>query len=78
MVTVSILILLSIGLLFLVQNTRNTENHENETVAVKNRFNTPITRVQNVESEKNVLQINSIAMDETIKGYCRLNADIIR
>jgi len=71
LVTVSILILLSIGLLFQVENTRNTENHENETVAVKNRFNTPITRVQNVESEKNVLQINSIAMDETIKNHLR-------
>ena len=69
--TVSILILLSIGLLFLVQNTRNTENHENIIVAVKNRFNPPITRIQNVESEKNVLQINSLSMVQTIKNHLR-------
>lgn len=69
LVTVSVLILLSIGLLFLVQNTRNKENHENKTVAVKN--NTPITNVQNVEKEKNVLQINSLSMGQTIKNQLR-------
>jgi hypothetical protein len=52
LVTVSVLILLPIGLLFIVPNTRNKENPENKTVAVKNKFNPPITNVQNVENEK--------------------------
>ncbi|KZB91488.1 peptidase S8 [Bacillus sp. VT 712] len=69
MVTVSILILLFIGLLFLVPNTRNNENHRNKTVAVKN--NPPTTSVQNVENEKNVLQINSLSMGQTIKNQLR-------
>lgn len=68
LVTVSVLILLSIGLLFIVPNTRNKENPENKTVAVKNKFNPPITNVQNVENEKNVLQINSLSMGQTIKN----------
>ncbi|HER2169464.1 TPA: S8 family serine peptidase, partial [Streptococcus pyogenes] len=71
LVTVSILFLLSIGLLFLFQNTRNTQNQENETETVNNRFNPPITRVQNVENERNVLQINSLSMGETIKNHLR-------
>ncbi|MCP1190070.1 S8 family peptidase [Priestia flexa] len=69
MVTVSILILLFIGLLFLVPTTRNNENHRNKTVAVKN--NPPTTSVQNVENEKNVLQINSLSMGQTIKNQLR-------
>ncbi|WP_054860081.1 hypothetical protein [Gracilibacillus sp. JCM 18860] len=69
LVTVSVLILLSIGLLFIVPNTRNKENPENKTVAVKNKFNPPpITNVQNVENEKNVLQINSLSMGQTSKN----------
>ncbi|PTY73783.1 hypothetical protein B5V88_16705 [Heyndrickxia sporothermodurans] len=50
LVTVSVLILLSIGLLFIVPN--NKENPENKTVAVKNKFNPPIINVQNVEYKK--------------------------
>lgn len=52
LVTVSVLILLSIGLLFIVPNTRNKENPENKTVAVENKFNPTITNVQNVKNEK--------------------------
>lgn len=71
LVTVSVLILLSIGLLFIVPNTRNKENPENKTVAVENKFNPTITNVQNVENEKNVLQINSLSMGQTIKNQLK-------
>src|SRR5690606_37828430 len=64
-----VLILLSIGLLFIVPNTK--ENPENKTVAVKNKFNPPITNVQNVENEKNVLQIDSLSMCQTIKNQLK-------
>ncbi|MCM3116928.1 S8 family peptidase [Neobacillus sp. MER 74] len=69
--TVSIFIFLSIGLLFLGKNTRNEENQGNKTAAVKNRLNPSITRVQNVENEKKVLQINSLSMGQTIKNQLR-------
>lgn len=71
LVTVSVLILLSIGLLFIVPNTRNKENPENKTVAVENKFNPTITNVQNVKNEKNVLQINSLSMGQTIKNQLK-------
>jgi subtilisin family serine protease len=72
------ILLLSIGLLFLVQDTRNTENYENETAAVKNRFNPPITRIQNVTNEKNVLQINNLSMGLTIKNQLKNDSSIFR
>jgi thermitase len=67
LVTISILFVFSVGLLFLFQNTRNAQNQDE----TPNRFNTPITRVQNVENERNVLQINSLSMGETIKNHLR-------
>lgn len=66
---VPILILLSIGLFFLFQNTRNTQNLEKETA--DKRFNTPVIRAQNVENERHILQINNLAMCETIKNHLR-------
>lgn len=67
--TVSILVLLSIGSIFLFHNARNTQNQVSETA--NKRSKTPIARVQNVEHEINVLQINNLSMGETIKNHLK-------
>jgi thermitase len=64
----SILVVLSIGSLFLFQN-RSTQNQVSETA--DKRFITPIAKFENVENEKPILQMNNLAMGETIKKHLR-------
>ncbi len=65
---VSILILLSIGTIFLFQN-RSMQNQVSQTA--NKRFARPIANVENVESERELLQINNLARGETIKRHLR-------
>jgi thermitase len=65
---VSILVLLSIGSIFLFQN-RSTQNPVNETA--DKRSITSIAKIENVENEKQILQMNNLAMGETIKKHLR-------
>ncbi|MDE3840682.1 peptidase S8 [Bacillus methanolicus] len=70
LLTVSIVILLLIGSIFLLQNRKDTNGQSN-----LDRFNAS-ANIQNVEHGKNVLQINSIAMGETIKSHLRNDPSI--
>ncbi|EIJ79911.1 peptidase S8/S53 subtilisin kexin sedolisin [Bacillus methanolicus PB1] len=71
LLAVSIVILLLIGSVFLYENGKNTTGQSN----LENRFNAP-ANLQNVEHGKNILQINSIAMGETIKSHLRNDPSI--
>ncbi|MCQ6275803.1 peptidase S8 [Bacillus sp. V3B] len=63
--------------MFLFQN-KSTENQVSETA--DKRFITPIAntpaKFENVENERNILQINSLAMGETIKEHLRNDPSI--
>jgi thermitase len=66
LLAVSIVILLSIGSIFLLHKEKdNTSQLDRE-----NRFHAS-SKIQYVENDRNVLQINSIAMGETIKNHLR-------
>lgn len=66
LLAISIVILLSIGSIFLLQNDKETTNNPN----LENRFQAP-SKIQNIKHNKNVLHINSIEMGETIKNHLR-------
>jgi thermitase len=69
----SILVLLSIGSIFLFSN-RSTMNHISETS--DERFITPITNSENIEDESPILQINSLTMGETRKKHLRKDPSV--
>ncbi|UQD50821.1 peptidase S8 [Bacillus methanolicus] len=66
LLAISIVILLSIGSIFLLQNDKETTNNPN----LENRFQAS-SKIQNIKHNKNVLHINSIEMGETIKNHLR-------
>ncbi|CAH0343820.1 S8 family peptidase [Bacillus sp. CECT 9360] len=67
--TISFAIFITVGSVFLSHNERNTRNPEINTA--NNRFNVPVSRIQNVNNGRQLLQINSIADGENIKKHLR-------
>ena len=66
---VSFVVLLSIGSILFFQN-RSTNDEESH--ATDERMVTPMANPTNLKNnEKNILQVNSIAMGETIKNHLR-------